>query len=99
MINLILLALFNIALSFTVCKIVCYLTYKEGLSEMQAEIDALYDKGRDYGYAEGYKCGFTKGREIGQEEALRSTGFQSANDQNINHKKWTLWKTQTKLLK
>ena len=87
MINLILLALFNMALSFTVCKIVCYLTYKEGLSEMQAEIDALYDKGRDYGYAEGYKCGLVKGREIGQEEALRSTGLQSANDQNINHKK------------
>ena len=51
MINLILLALFNIALSFTVCKIVFYLTYKEGLSEIQAEIDALYDKGRDDGYA------------------------------------------------
>ena len=87
LINLILLALFNIALSFTVCKIVCYLTYKEGLSEMQAEIDALYDKGRDDGYAEGYKCGFTKGREIGQEEALRSTGLQFANEKNINHKK------------
>lgn len=74
MINLILLALFNIALSFTVCKIVFYLTYKEGLSEIQAEIDALYDKGRDYGYAEGYKCGFTKGREIGQKEG-RAEGF------------------------
>ena len=87
MINLILLALFNIALSFAVCKIVFYLTYKEGLSEIQAEIDALYDKGRDYGYAEGYKCGFTKGREIGQEEALRSTEFQSANEKNDNQKK------------
>ena len=87
LINLILLALFNIALSFTVCKIVFYLTYKESLSEMQSEMDALYTKGRDDGYAEGYKCGFTKGREIGQEEALRSTGLQSANDKNINHKK------------
>ena len=51
MINLILLAFFNIALSFTVCKIVCYLTYKECLSELQSEKDASYDKGRDYGYA------------------------------------------------
>jgi hypothetical protein len=84
--NLILLALFNIALSFAVCKIVFYLSYKEILSELEAEMDALYDKGLDDGYAEGYKCGLTKGREIGQEEALRSTEMQFANDKNNNHK-------------
>ena len=87
MINYVLWELFKIALIYAGFKIVCHLSYKESLRELQSEMDASYDKGRDDGYAEGYKCGFTKGREIGQEEALRSTGLQSANDQNINHKK------------
>lgn len=74
MINFILSALFNIALSYIVCKSVCYLAYKEGLRKLQSEKDASYDKGRDSGYTEGYKCGFKQGREIGQKEG-RAEGF------------------------
>ena len=97
MINLILSALFNIALIFIVCKMVYNLVCKK--SFMPDEKEASYDKGRDDGYAEGYKCGFKQGREIGQKEALHPTGLQSSNDQTINPKKWTLWKMQTKSLK
>ena len=85
--NLILLALIVLVVNITVCIIAYNCGYKESLSELQSEKEASYTKGRDSGYTEGYKCGFTKGREIGQEEALRSTGLQFANEKNINHKK------------
>ena len=74
MINYILWALFNIALFYTVCKIVYNLAYKESLSKLQSVKDASYTKGRDSGYTEGYKCGFKQGREIGQKEG-RAEGF------------------------
>ena len=85
--NLILLALIVLVFIITIGNIAYNCGYKESLSKLQSEKDASYDKGRDNGFSEGYKCGFAHGREIGQEEAMRSTGLQSANDKNVNHKK------------
>lgn len=72
--NLILLALIVLVVIITVGNIAYNCGYKESLSELQAEKEESYTKGRDCGYSEGYNCGFKQGREIGRKEG-RAEGF------------------------
>lgn len=72
--NLILFALMILVVNVTIGVIAYNCGYKDSLSELKAEKDASYTKGRDDGYTEGYKCGLTQGREIGKKEG-RAEGF------------------------
>ena len=72
--NLILFALSVFVVNVAIGIIAYNAGCKDKENALQVEKDVSYAKGRDYGYAEGYKCGLTQGREIGHKEGL-AKGF------------------------
>lgn len=72
--NLILFTLCVFIVNVVIGILSYYWGYNENKGTIQAEKNASYDKGRDDGFAEGYKCGLAQGREIGQKEG-RAEGF------------------------